>query len=297
MKWFALAVVLMLVGCGSQEIHPAHKGRMFEKTGVLAFYAGGKGFNGPVLGPGTYYTGVYPEIRMLECAQKTVKEPMTALTKDGVQFSLDMYISYGANCDEEVSVNAILEKVTPELATPPNVDTEDSRRTITAAQLYGLYVRPALGEAVREAVSPYIANDVNSSREEIFGKIKVLFEQSLAKQKPRLVAVYGTNLSNLDFPDAMDKANAERAAQAILKDKSIAERAKVEAETDTAKLDIIKQKTQAQAEAAWIDEVGAALHRNPEFYVRDIYRAAADKGGSMMVPTDPKVILQLTPKR
>lgn len=90
-------------------------------------------------------------------------------------------------------------------------------------------------------MSPYIANDVNSKREEIFEKIKKAFEDNLGKKEDKLVSIFGLNLSNLDFPDAMDKANAERAAQAILKDKAIAEQEKVKAEIETAKLDIIKK--------------------------------------------------------
>ena len=98
----ALALAaLSLIGCSSQDVPPAHKGRMFDKTGGAALWVGGRGFEGPILGPGTYYTGIYPEIRMVECGQRTVKESLTALTKDGVQFSLDVYVSYSAACDEE----------------------------------------------------------------------------------------------------------------------------------------------------------------------------------------------------
>lgn len=302
------ALAATLVGCGSQDVPPAHKGRLFDKTGSLALYVGGRGFEGPILGPGTYYTGVYPEVRMVECGQRTVKETLTALTKDGVQFSLDVYISYGAACDEEKVVLTLLEKLSPEGA-PPAAGADkkedassahsqaDPKLTITADQIYRVFIRPAMGEAVRESVSPYIANDINAKREEIFDKIKKAFEDNLKKQEPKLVTIYQLNLSNLDFPDAMDQANTQRAVQAILKDKAIAEQEKVKAEIETAKLDIIKQDVEAQATAKKIDVIGAALHRNPEYYVRDVYFYAADKGGSVMVPSNPNVILQMTPKK
>ena len=300
---------LSLVGCSSQDVPPAHKGRMFDKTGGAALWAGGRGFEGPILGPGTYYTGIYPEVRMVECGQRTVKEPLSALTKDGVQFSLDVYISYGAACDEEKVVLALLSKLSPEGAPPPPAvadkkedasaahSSADPRLTITADQIYRVFIRPAMGEAVRETVSPYIANDVNAKREEIFEKVKKAFAENLKKQEPQLVTIYNLNLSNLDFPDAMDQANTQRAVQAILKDKAIAEREKVQAEIETAKLDIVKQEVEAQATAKKIDVIGAALHRNPEYYVRDVYAYAAEKGGSVMVPQNPSVILQMTPKK
>lgn len=301
-----LAIAALSMGCSSQNVPPAHKGRMFDKTGAAALWVGGKGFEGPVLGPGTYYTGIYPEIRMVECGQRTVKESLTALTKDGVQFSLDVYVSYSAACDEEKTVQTLLEKLSPEGKPPaPQVGKEDASAhsssdpelTITADQIYRVFIRPALGEAVRESVSPYIANDVNAAREELFGKVKKSFEENLAKQKEKLVTIYTLNLSNLDFPDAMDQANAARAVQAIEKDKAIAAREKVEAEIETAKLDITKQDVEAQAQAKKIDVIGAALHRNPEYYVRDVYFYAAEKGGSVMLPQNPNVILQMTPPK
>ena len=52
----------------------------------------------------------------------------------------------------------------------------------------------------------------------------------------------------------------------------------------------------AENEAVKIDAIGAALHRNPEYYVRDVYYYAAEHGGSVIVPTDPKIIMQLTPQ-
>ena len=309
MKLGLISLASLMVGCGSQEVPPAHKGRMFDKTGILALYAGGRGFEGPVLGPGTYVTGVYPEIRMVECGQRTVKESLTALTKDGVQFSLDMYVSYGAACDQEKVVQTLLEKLSPEGSSAPasadkkedshnsKLPEELARLTISADQVYRVFIRPAIGEAVRESVSPFIANDVNAKREEIFDKIKKSFDENLKKQQPQLVIIYNMNLSNLDFPEAMDKANAERAAQAIMKDKAIAEREKVEAEIITAKLDVTKTEVEAQAVAKKIDTIGAALHRNPEYYVREIYDYAGRNGGSVMVPNNPNVILQMTPKK
>lgn len=295
---------LSLVGCSSQDVPPAHKGRMLDKTGGAALWVGGRGFEGPILGPGTYYTGIYPEIRMVECGQKTTKESLTALTKDGVQFSLDVYISYGAHCDEEKSVLTLLEKLSPD-GNPPTLGKDekataaaaDPRLTITADQVYRVYVRPAIGEAVRSEVSPFIANDINTKREEIFEKIKKTFLEGLKKQTPQLVTIYTLNLSNLDFPDAMDAANAARAVQAIEKDKAIAAREKVEAEIETAKLEVTKREVEAQAEAKKIEVIGKALHNNPEYYIRDVYYYAAEKGGSVMVPSNPNVILQMTPKK
>ncbi len=319
---FAMMGMLALgSGCSSQDIPQAHKGRMFDKTGALALWSGGKGFQGPILAPGTYFTGCYPEVRMVDCGQRTIKEPLVALTKDGVQFSLDIYVRFSANCDEDKAVEKLLATLSPaNLASAPphdpkapqadgkhDVDAEPIEAfpmlTITSGQVYATYVRPALGEAVREAVSIYIANEINLKRDEMFSKIKDKFNEYLdkkvvdGKDNFKTVVVYSLNLSNLDFPDQLEKANVDRATQSVLKDKAIAEREKVLAEIETAKLDIVKQEVEATATAKKIDTIGAALHRNPEYYVRDVYFYAAEHGGSIMVPTNPNVILQMTPKK
>jgi hypothetical protein len=290
----SICLALSLFGCSSQDVPPAHKGRMLDKTGPLAFYKGGVGFNGPVLSPGTYYTAVYPEIRTVECAQKTVKESLTALTKDGVQFSLDVYVSYGANCDEEKAVVTLLEKLSPYV--PEKKVDGDKYFTITSDQIYGVYVRSLIGESVRESVSPYIANDINSKREEMFEKIKISFDEKLKTQNPKLVVVYNLNLSNLDFPDAMDNANAERATQVILMDKAIAERGKVEAEIKTAKMREDLARQDAQNEVVKIDALGAALRRNPEYNLNDIISTAAQKGNMILATPTTGLVLQV-PKR
>lgn len=305
------AFVLLTLGCGSEDVPQAHKGRMFDKTGALALFVGGKGFSGPILGPGTYYTGIYPEIRMVDCSQKTVKESLTALTKDGVQFSLDIYIRYSANCDDDKTVEQLLAKLSPEVHPAPpadpakkeeqsHTDTKDTNPslTITARQVYNTYVRPALGEAVRESVSPFIANEINIKREEIFVKIRDRFNEIINKQTPKLVQIYDLNLSNLDFPDAMVKANTERAVQAIYKDKAIAERERVTAEIETAGMRKKLAENEGDNEAARIDRIGGALRRNPEYLqfnmqgmMIEIYKEAGARGNMVIAAPSPNIMI------
>ena len=306
-----LASAFLSFGCSSQDVPQAHKGRMFDKTGALAFWSGGKGFEGPILGPGTYYTGIYPEVRMVQCSQSTVKESLSALTRDGVQFTLDIYIRFSANCDDDKSVEALLSRLSPAGTPPPpapdkkdnaehpaDAHDADPRLTITSLQAYNTYVRPALGEAVRESVSPIIANDINPKREEIFGKIRERFNDIIGKQNPKLISIFDLNLSNLDFPDAMDKANTERAVQAILKDKAIAERERVTAEIETTQMRRKLAETEGDNEAARIDRIGAALRRNPEYLqfnmqtmMPGIYKEAGERGNLILAAPVPNLML------
>lgn len=295
MKIFTFLTIVGLAvlnaACGSQEIPQAHKGRMFDRTGALAVWSGGTGFTGPILGPGTHYTGVYDEVKMVDCSQNTVKETLTALTKDGVQFGIDMYLRYSANCDENASVEALLSTLSPDGVTPQGTTrVADPAMTISADQIYRTYLRPALGEAVRESTSPFIANDINSNREKIFGDIKKLFESDLKAQSPAFVVVYEISLNNLDFPETLDNANVARAEQAILKDKAIAERERVDAEVMTMKNREALAKAAGDVEAVKIDKVGAALRRNPEYVMLQMYQDAGKSGNLILAAPTPPVI-------
>jgi regulator of protease activity HflC (stomatin/prohibitin superfamily) len=293
----ALPAALSLLGCQSDDVPQAHRGQMFDRTGGLALWTGGDGFEGPVLGPGTYFTGLYDEVRTVECATMTERESLTSLTKDGVQFGVDIYVRYSANCIDTV-VEQILKSI-------PADEPKESPRFVSAKKLYVTFVRPALGEAIRESFSPHIANDVNEKREQILTDIRRRF---LELMKPKegalaLIEIHDLNLSNMDYPDELDHANSARAVQAVLKDKAIAERDRVTAETETAEMRKLLAQKEGAAEAAKIDEIGAALRRNPQYLTFDlqqkmpeIYKAAGDKGNMVIAAPSPQLILSTPAK-
>jgi regulator of protease activity HflC (stomatin/prohibitin superfamily) len=279
-----LALALTAAGCASQDIPQAYRGRMFSRTGLFALYIGGNGFTGPVLGPGTYYTGGYNELRMVQCSMVTEREPLTALTKDGVQFGLDVYVRFSANCEDE-SVKKILDRVIP-----------DAEGSISANALYQIFIRPTLGAVVREVVSPYRANDINDKREAVLSSIRQRFMEQMKQTEKDMLTVFDVTLSNLDFPDAMDAANVERAVQAVLRDKAVAERERVEAEIETAKLREKLAQQEAENIAIRVLRVGEALKKYPEYLQFDlqsrmpeIYRQAGANGNLIVAAPNPVV--------
>jgi SPFH domain / Band 7 family len=282
----AAACAALTVGCASQDIPQAYRGRMFDRTGPFALFLGGHGFTGPVLGPGTYFTGTYDELRMVDCSMITKREPLTALTKDGVQFGLDVYVRFAADCSEH-SVPILLATLTP-----------DSGTAISSTKVYETFVHPAIGEAVREVVSPYRANEINDKREEILAFIRKRFVEIMTAREKQIILVYEVNLSNLDFPDAMDAANADRAVQSILRDKAIAERERVQAESETMTVRKQLAEREGEMEAARIDKVGDALKRNPDYLQFDlqqkmpeIYRAAGQSGNLVLAAPSPSILV------
>jgi regulator of protease activity HflC (stomatin/prohibitin superfamily) len=278
--------ILFVGGCGTGEIAQANRGRMFGGTGMLAFYAGKTGFYGPVLGPGTYFTGTYNEVHGVECSTSTMREPLNALTKDGVQFGLNIYVRFSADCSDS-GVATLLANLPP-----------DEHKIVTAMRVYQTYVQPAVGEAVREVVSPYRANDINDKREEILGLIRKRFIEIIAHREKNLAVVYEVNLSNLDFPDEMDTANTDRAVQAILRDKAIAEREKVTAEIQTMSMRRDLSEKEGESQAIRIERIGEALRHYPEFLQFDlqakmpeIYRQAGVDGNLVIAAPNPSVVV------
>jgi regulator of protease activity HflC (stomatin/prohibitin superfamily) len=277
-------LLVSLAGCASMDIPQAHKGRMFDRTGFFAFYAGGHGFTGPVLPPGTYFTGSYDEIRLVDCSMITQREPLSALTKDGVQFGLDIYVRFSADCSDQ-GVELLLNRVLP-----------NSEGVVTNRSLYEIYVRPAVGEAVRQVVSPYRANDINDKREEVLTAIRKRFMELMKSDEKRYVVIYEVNLSNLDFPDAMDAANVERAVQGVLKDKAIAERERVQAEIETMKMRRGLAEQEGEMVAVKIAKIGEILRKYPEYLQYDlqlrmpeIYRVAGAQGNLVITAPSPSV--------
>ena len=237
---------------------------------------------------------------MVDCSQQNPKEQLSALTKDGVQFGMDIYVQYSANCDDDASVVALLAKVAPAPADEKN--KAQNGLTITTGQIYDLYIRSTFGEAVRESVSPHNANDINNKREEIYATIVKRFNEIINRQSPRLVTIYIMNLNNMNFPAEMIKANTERAVQGIYKDKAIAERERVTAEIETAAMRRKLAENEGDNEAVKIDRVGGALKRNPQYLqyslqsmMPEIYKEAGLHGNLVITAPAPNVLVNHEP--
>jgi hypothetical protein len=281
-----LVPLIAALGCVTQDIPQAHKGQLFRKTGLFRMYSGQTGFSGDVLGPGTYRTGLYGDIQMIDCSMVTENEPLNAITKDGVQFGLEINVRFSADCSPQ-TVKTMLATLIP-----------DQPQTISGKKLYEIYVRPTISEAVLQVVSPYRANEINDKRQEILTAIRKRFLELIeAKQ---MIQVYELNLSKPQFPAQMDAANVERAVQAIMRDKAIAERERVRAEIETSELKRQLAESEGAEAAARIDKIGAALRRNPEYLQFDlqdkmpeIYRSAGANGN--MVITAPSPTLSMPP--
>lgn len=287
-----LGSITMSVGCGSEEVPQASKARMFGKTGALAFYGGTTGFYGKILGPGTVYTGVYDTVKVLDCGIATKKETLSAQTKDQVHVEADVYLTYRANCDDDKVVEQTLGSMLPEKGD-----------VISSEQLYSTYIRGPLGEAMRMSIPTVDAFDVNTKRQELHDLAESKFNMSLAAMKAPVVIVT-FKINNVTPPKELLDRNANLAAQQVMKNTSIAEMSRVEAETTTAKMRIKLKEAEGDTEAAKIAAIGAALQKYPEYmkYVQlgllpGIYQNAGEKGNMIMLPSDISMFMQMPTKK
>ncbi len=285
MRYALLALIaLVLSACNLGDVPPAHKGWVFEQSK----FGASNGFVGPILSPGTHQLGTENELYLLQCSQSTVRESFSSPSKNGVEFGTDVYVRFSANCDDTKAVEWILNNVQPNpgltlanadekkpdpkkegeapaVETTANDASEYALRTVTAAQLFHTYIRPALGKAVRDAVSRYQSDEVNLQRDAIAKEIDSTFRKALESEKTKLVAIAQLDLSRITFPQTM-QGTMERLANV---------KTEVELEKENAKkvdeqiLTEKKQKVLAQAKAekagTEIEEIGKMVRANPEY--------------------------------
>jgi hypothetical protein len=294
---FVVLLSLGAVGCATwQDVPAAHFGRRFSRRGPIDL-AGGAGFTGPVLSPGTYQLGPYDQMVLVDCATDTLHDPLTVTTQDGVEFGIDIYVRFSANCENQ-SVIDLLSTLSPA-----------EGHTITSQQLFVTYLRPALASVVREIISPHRANELNSLQQQLVSDIRQRFTEDVEAQEGSIIHVYEVSLSNLDFPAALDQANEQRAVQTIMRDTAVAERERVVAETATAEARVVLAQRQGEAagaseaariqaegaaRAAVIDAIGAALARNPAYVQYGIYEQAGANGNMIIAAPDPTILVSPT---
>lgn len=291
-RWVGCFVAMLaLTGCATQDITGAQRGRMFHRSGLFKGYSGGTGLQGPVLQPGTHFLGLYDELLVVDCSMTSASEKLDTLTKDGVHFGFEMSIRFSADCSDE-AVRHILDTVKP-----------TKGDTVTPPQLFATFVRPAIGEVARELVSPYRANEMNEKQSEILEAVKKRFDEIMKAREKQTVIIHEINLKHLQFPEEMDHANLERAVQAVLRDKAIAERERVTAEIETMRMRVELAERESDVVAARVARIGEVLRKYPEYLQYDmqtrlgeIYRDAGAKGNMVLAaPIPPALPLPFNP--
>ncbi len=187
-----------LTACGTEDIPPGHKGFMFDRTGSLALYTGGSGLQEDVvLGPGTHYTGIYDEVRDVDCKDAHAKEAIDVLTKSDLTVRVDLRITYSADCTSQAQLVKILEQV-----------VADDGRTVVPSALYQRYVLPIIREALRNRLASVTIEQVKNVRQELRDGIEADLQKSIDKQgSPILIKIL--TVSDIVLPEEIVAKNRQ----------------------------------------------------------------------------------------
>lgn len=192
-----MLTALSTVACGTEDIPPGNKGLMFDRTGALALYSGGTGLQSDtILGPGTHYTGLYDEVRDVNCKDENAREEIQVLTKSDLTVRVDLRLTYSADCRTPEQIVKILDQVGA------------TGQTVEATELYDRYVLPIIRESLRNRLAEVTIEDVKAVREELRNGIIKDMEASIAKRDDPVVVKILT-VSDIVLPDEIIQKNRE----------------------------------------------------------------------------------------
>ena len=200
-----LTIVLLLFagamgtsGCDTEDIAPGHKGFLFDRTGMLAGYSGGGGLaTDDVLGSGTHFMGVYDELRVVDCRDQHVREEVEVLTKSDITVTIDLRITYSADCRTGEHLEMLINEVT----TGPD-------HTVQPGKVYELYVLPIVRESLRNYIAEITIEDVKRVRLGLRDQILEEITTSL-KDKNNPVIIKIVAVSNMTLPVEIVEKNRQ----------------------------------------------------------------------------------------
>lgn len=184
-KVFAVLALLALAGCN--DIVPTGHVGMVKKT---------SGFVGSVLAPGHHQCYGRDRLYLVEVSDKNYKVPLTVLCRDKVNFKFDVQVLAAVNRLEVDKIKDAFKNVTP-----------DSNRTLSADQLFRMYCEPLVEQEAKKIVSNYETMEIADKRAEVLNLVRAAVTKSLSGS---IIKVKRVTVNNLDFPDAIEKAQEDK---------------------------------------------------------------------------------------
>lgn len=184
-------VSIFSTACNTEDVPPGHKAFLFDRTGGAAFYSGGDGLVADkVLKNGTHYTGFYDKLVGVNCRDAHVKEPLRVLTQSDMEVTVDLRVTYAADCSSVSSMNTILNKV--------GVPTEGT--FVQPPQIFEKYVMPIIRESLRNHLSSATLEEIKNIRGELAEAVKKDLETSI-QEKDFPVGISVLTVSKITLPE------------------------------------------------------------------------------------------------
>ena len=181
---------LAFAGCNSQ-VPPGHVGKVRTTSGFA---------NNP-LGPGLHTCYGRDKMFLLEVSDKQYNVPMSVLCKDQLNFKFNIGVLVAVDKTKTKVINAAFENVTPA-----------GDATITADQLFKMYILPVVDQEARKVVSRYETREIAKNRDAVITGILASVNKAV---KSSIMTVKRVTVNNLDFPDVITQAQEIRAQRQV----------------------------------------------------------------------------------
>ena len=246
----ASLALAMATGCSTEDIPPGNQGFMFDRTGPLALYMGGSGLQTEqVLRPGTHYTGLYDEVRDVNCKDEETRETVAVLTQSDLTVEVDMRITYSADCATGESLTKIIDQVPP-----------SASGSVEPSDLYSRYILPILRSSLRNRLAAVTIEDVKKVREDLRQGIADDVAASI-KETANPVKIRILTVSDIRLPTEIIEKNRQielaRQEAEQEREKQNAAKSRLERELFEAQQDRKVQREQAEKQKE-VAEINAA---------------------------------------
>lgn len=193
-KLLVIAVALMSFGC-AEPVPTGHVGMVRTRDGLT----------GTILAPGRHSCWGFDKMQYLEVTDKTYSQKMNVLCTDELNFGFTVKVLAAVDKTKIKLIKGAFENVTP-------TTDENGRRTITAKQLYDMYVRPVVDQEARKAVGKYATNEIVRNRLKVIKETRESIRGALSDS---IIKVKRVSVTNLDFPDVITKAQEVKAQRRV----------------------------------------------------------------------------------
>jgi len=205
------------------------------------------------LAPGYHTCYGRDVMHYMEVTDRQFDIPMAVLCKDQLNFNFNIGVLVAVNREKTELIKEAFSNVIP-----------TSGNTLTIQELFDMYVKPVVDQEARKVISRYETSEIASKREEVIGAVTAAVEAAISSS---LLKVKRITINNMDFPDAITKAQEARAERQIaietMKAQTLTEMEKARGQLQVAQIEYQRR----LVEAAMISDankiIGASI--TPEF--------------------------------
>ncbi len=219
-----MCLTVFMVGCGYEQVPPAHVGKILDTNGYQA----------DIVPPSRVYVGWREELVLVQTGTETKAERMEVIMQDKLTLGFDERFRTRIKTSDERVLNGIFNDIA--------VDRAGGQRLLTLSTVYNTYGKMLVRNKAREVISQYSVEDVHKNYARISSEIYKAITDA-AQGIP--LTVSDVALGNIAYPKLITAA-VEAAVEA-------AEERRVAIATQEAQVQIEMKEKEGQQKLAEMD--------------------------------------------